>query len=376
MSTSRAATAFTLLRLSKHRKSLRQYSKLERNRIRLLSLQRGAREDGLVYTLHTVDLLAYDGIADSSIQGFERYEAMSYVWDDEQATLVNGNLADTLQAFRHSNLVQILWADGLCINHKGVKERAKQVKLMGLIYSMAFRVRVWLGQLAILHRTPADEQDQAYHDKVFKQAGDVTESEWTAIHCLLGRSWFHRVCQFLGTEVYFKDSGAYLSASIQLGSGKRKVSFKGLRLDTVRSVRGRPVTGYLTECLDLMALLLSDAPRMQRPSAIPIPNSLEYPYDEPFVLAFASTMTARLIRSWQRFPRPAGEFPSQHVRHFHAYYCHQSTLDISTLSEADMEDAGYFPKGVRYEASERVLFVTHDGRLGLGPPAMQDPDQI
>lgn len=70
-----------LSRLLKHRQNRCQYHKLEPNHIRLLELQPGVGNDRLVCKLRTVNLLAYDDIsAVSSIEGLERYEAISYVW--------------------------------------------------------------------------------------------------------------------------------------------------------------------------------------------------------------------------------------------------------------------------------------------------------
>lgn len=70
-------------RAFKNRKRRYRYNNLKKNHIRLLELQPGNREDPVVCRFQTVDLLAYDDIgAEASIQGFERYEAISYVWGD------------------------------------------------------------------------------------------------------------------------------------------------------------------------------------------------------------------------------------------------------------------------------------------------------
>ncbi|KAJ4983509.1 heterokaryon incompatibility protein [Stagonosporopsis vannaccii] len=186
---------------------------------------------------------------------------------------------------------------------------------------------------------------------------------------------------FIGCDVYFAASGNFSSATFELSHYSRnglpdQVSFRGWRLDTIRCVRGIPVTEHLAECLDVMALLLSDAPKMRRPNAIPIPKLLTYPYEEPFVMAFASTMTAGLTSSWEKPCEPSDEHPHQHVRNFHAYYRHEHSLDVSSLSDAELDCVRHFALDVRSAASRRVLFITHDGRLGLGPPVMQGSDQI
>lgn len=60
---------------------LYQYTPLEANHIRLLKLHTG--EDGaqIECTLHAVDLLAYEDIAaESKIDGWEKFQTISYVW--------------------------------------------------------------------------------------------------------------------------------------------------------------------------------------------------------------------------------------------------------------------------------------------------------
>ncbi|KAH6611866.1 heterokaryon incompatibility protein-domain-containing protein [Boeremia exigua] len=186
---------------------------------------------------------------------------------------------------------------------------------------------------------------------------------------------------FIATKTCYTASGFRPSLRVELGLTKRKglfsqASFWGLRLDTVRCVRHIPVTEYLAECLDVMALLLSDAPKLRRPNAIPIPNSLVYPYEEPFVLAFASTMTAGLTSTWELSCQPTDKNPDQHVRDFHAYYRRENALDISVLSEDDLEHASYFETNVRRAARNRLMYITNDGRLGLGPPITEGSDQV
>ncbi|KAF3043794.1 hypothetical protein E8E12_010341 [Didymella heteroderae] len=567
----------------------------------------GRKGDSIVCTLHAVNLLAYDDIgADATIEGFERYEAISYVWGSVHRTVqiecdgmqkhVTKNLADALEALRHLELVKVLWADALCINQEDLKERAEQVKLMGLIYWKARRVRIWLGQdddkeelhrafyaieiirrlsgihLAALGTTA--EHYKAYTNIRFDEPDSITDTEWTAIHRLLDRAWFERVwvvqelglardavfhcgdecfsrselqeftsllnrskmrlikpynlnlqmlhlgqdywrscwgntrlelgsdpkeaetffdilararglsctdprdtvyaflghpsafkqrmldidpyhwyprnyyekrativipdyrssksnshldvyhqlavaaianvglgpnvlshvghnedtieakypswvprwnlynrTTFAGSEIYFAASGLHPPAPFRLSSSRRKelanqLSFKALRLDSVRCVRRVPLQDFLEEALDLMALLLSDAPILRRPNAIPIPSSLKYPYEEPFVLAFASTMTAGLTSSWNMHCEPADKFPEQHVRNFHAYFRRQQHPKPAQLSAGDAEYSGYFALDVRREDHNRVLFITHDGRLGLGPSVMEGSDEI
>jgi hypothetical protein len=511
-------------------------------------------------------------------------------------TQVTRNLADALEALRHPNLVKVLWADALCINQEDIKERAEQVKLMGLVYWKARRVRIWLGRddekeeshraryaievirrLSNIHLAASGttaEDYKAYTSIRFDEPESIAETEWTAIHRLLDRVWFERVwvvqelglardavfhcgdecftrselqeftsllnrskmrltkpfnlnlqmlhlgqdywrscwgntrlelgsdpkdaetffdilararglsctdpkdtvyaflghpsafkqqildiepyhwyprnyyekrptlvtpnykdkssnshlkvyhelavaaiakvglgpnvlshvghnevtikaaypswmprwdlynrTTFAGSEIYFAASGSHSGSSFKLSSSRGRglpdqLSLKGLRLDSIRCVRRVPVQDYLEESLDLMALLLSDAPILRRPNAIPIPNSLKYPYEEPFVLAFASTMTAGLTSAWNMPSEPTDKFPAQHIRNFHAFYRRQEQSGSSTLFTEEAEHAGYFALDVRRGADDRVMFITHDGRLGLGPPAMEGSDEI
>jgi hypothetical protein len=66
------------------------------------------------------------------------------VGDGKPARISTG-LRDVLDRIRDSEKSRILWADALCINQQDDKERASQVKLMGLIYWKAQRVHIWLG---------------------------------------------------------------------------------------------------------------------------------------------------------------------------------------------------------------------------------------
>jgi hypothetical protein len=83
------------------------------------------------------------------------YEALSYVWGDPDPTMeiiCNGqsvtvrlNLGNALARLRLSNSRRIIWADALCINQIDNEEKSHQVPLMGMIYSQAKTVVVWLG---------------------------------------------------------------------------------------------------------------------------------------------------------------------------------------------------------------------------------------
>jgi hypothetical protein len=64
---------------------------------------------------------------------------------DEKPARISAGLRDALDRIRDTEKSRILWADALCINQQDDKERASQVRLMGLIYWKAQRVHIWLG---------------------------------------------------------------------------------------------------------------------------------------------------------------------------------------------------------------------------------------
>lgn len=94
-----------------------------------------------------------------------RYEALSYTWGDDAATqivevtdtrrsssafhsselYVRPNLHVALKHLRDLKSERILWIDALCINQEDEEEKNDQVKRMGDIFRLAYRVVVWLG---------------------------------------------------------------------------------------------------------------------------------------------------------------------------------------------------------------------------------------
>lgn len=59
--------------------------------------------------------------------------------------MVPTSLYDALKAVRQKKRETLVWIDALCINQQDKDERAKQVRLMGHIYSCAESVAIWLG---------------------------------------------------------------------------------------------------------------------------------------------------------------------------------------------------------------------------------------
>jgi hypothetical protein len=126
-----------------------------------------------------------------------KYDALSYTWGtDNDATncdtLLNGwpitireNLFDALHAIFARERQQskssgtpeqsarlYYWIDALCINQESVPERNQQVQLMGLIYSQASLVRVWLGDecMQALKVSKYEQKSKAYLIEPFFEA--------------------------------------------------------------------------------------------------------------------------------------------------------------------------------------------------------------
>ena len=111
---------------------------------RLLELMPGERDRTLKCSL-----------THHSLTSHVDYDAVSYTWGtpglcqdielDGVAHSISANLFDFLQRLRLTDVAVTLWVDALCINQDDVPEKNIQVPLMGLIYSYAKSVLVWLG---------------------------------------------------------------------------------------------------------------------------------------------------------------------------------------------------------------------------------------
>ncbi|KAH6639038.1 heterokaryon incompatibility protein-domain-containing protein [Boeremia exigua] len=129
-----------------HRKPYTYNSLHGTDTIRILRLEPGKKSDAIRGRLYESNL-RHDKGAD--------FEALSYTWGvaDHSHTLstpkgvikISTNLAAALRRIRSETRSQHVWADAVCINQKDLKERGRQVKLMGQVYSTARRVLVWLG---------------------------------------------------------------------------------------------------------------------------------------------------------------------------------------------------------------------------------------
>lgn len=179
--------------------------------------------------------------AGTSIEGSSQpvvYEALSHVWrygENKKTTWayvnateqtgraspscsvstleITEDLATTLRHLRGEKS-RMLWVDMICINQKDINERSHQVRRMGMIYSLAQRVVVWLGtehshsKLAMSTLEHLGEQVELIAGGTWRLnapnadkpswartcvALPFDEDTWIAISALVNRPWFSRV---------------------------------------------------------------------------------------------------------------------------------------------------------------------------------------
>lgn len=182
--------------------------------IRVLEILPGSPDSPLVCRLAKTSLVSDQHRA---------YEALSYVWGDNrrnQTIQLNGrpfeitiNLHAALKRLRNeTNGIRAIWADAICINQADISERSSQVQMMGLIYSKALRVIVWLGQLRLnvheirrLHDGIAKvlsdqdndetsvEPNTSHRDLTFEESNAMVPGHYFQASQLLELPWFRRV---------------------------------------------------------------------------------------------------------------------------------------------------------------------------------------
>lgn len=114
--------------------------------IRLLRLRPELSKDGLIQC----------DIAPVDLAAAPEYQALSYEWGPPKqirrvsiagrVLIIRENLWLFLDMFRSTVANNtLLWIDQICIDQQNLSERGHQVKLMGEIYTKAFRAVVWLG---------------------------------------------------------------------------------------------------------------------------------------------------------------------------------------------------------------------------------------
>ncbi|KAH9868810.1 hypothetical protein J1614_007884 [Plenodomus biglobosus] len=216
---------------SKTKASCFKHQPLDESHIRLIQLHPGSKGDSICCSLQVVNLLDYEDVtAKSRVENLETYDAVSYVWGSPKGkhrVMCNGmlvhitsNVKDVLERLRDTTQSRTLWLDALCIDQSNPRERAEQVKLMGLVYWKARHVHVWLGrnngkvearsadlavkrmrELGQLYRKVSDPESPEYSlDLLEEQAAFPKKRlrrkqalERYALHALFERPWFRRV---------------------------------------------------------------------------------------------------------------------------------------------------------------------------------------
>lgn len=106
---------------------------------------------------------------------------------------VTQNLESALRHLRNTRR-RVLWIDALSINQGDFAERSEQVMRMGIIFSQAKNVCVWLGPAAENSDEAMDFVDQVSHLGRLDQLVSDPDSidNWKALAALMRRPWFSR----------------------------------------------------------------------------------------------------------------------------------------------------------------------------------------
>ncbi|KAF2814788.1 heterokaryon incompatibility, partial [Mytilinidion resinicola] len=130
------------------------------------------------------------------------YYAASYTWGvpgslqeielNGVAHSIQANLFDFLQQLRLADATVTLWVDALCISQNDNSEKSIQVPLMGLIYSNAKSVFVWLGPQADGSEEYFDSFNQAPSKSLKKVDSDARNPRSAAIAFLQRREYWTR----------------------------------------------------------------------------------------------------------------------------------------------------------------------------------------
>jgi hypothetical protein len=98
----------------------------------------------------------YGALREISLDGSQKYEALSYVWGTDNPSipvhlgnatlLVTRNCHSALRRLRDTKGTRTLWVDSICINQSDEEEKSHQVAIMRDIFANAHRVYIWLGE--------------------------------------------------------------------------------------------------------------------------------------------------------------------------------------------------------------------------------------
>lgn len=129
------------------RGSVFKYEPLQKepNQIRLLHVLPGDFEDPIQCELRK-----------SKLVPIPKYETISYVWGDPEDRLtinINGfefsvpaSSARAIRRVRLPDCTRVIWIDAICIDQSNLKERGRQVAMMGRIYAEGVQNLIYLGE--------------------------------------------------------------------------------------------------------------------------------------------------------------------------------------------------------------------------------------
>lgn len=114
--------------------------------------------------------------------------------------LIQANLRNALEHFRHEKNPVRIWADALCINQIDDNEKATQISMMGSIYNRAFNVRIWLGganeqsdiAMDYIRELQGENASKTYFAEEGKSELEEQMVKWPAIFELMTCRWFSR----------------------------------------------------------------------------------------------------------------------------------------------------------------------------------------
>lgn len=187
---------------------------------------------------------------------------------------------------------------------------------------------------------------------------------------------------FHGTAIYYEACKGFPSTSFSVEHRGKinkspRLSLSALRLGKVWFVL-RVLTAIPPEYIaNTMAQLINDIPGWGEVSYITPPSSCTYPYDEEFLSALATTLSAGLTNGRNLSMKPADSYPDHHLNIFKAYYREQEAIEAGLEPEpSDEQDAEYFKDLFSGPCSHRVLFLSFEGRFGLGPSMTKFEDEL
>ncbi|CZR58878.1 uncharacterized protein PAC_08770 [Phialocephala subalpina] len=172
----------------------------EKDEIRLLYLHPGSSSDPIKCT-----------ITHARLSSKPVYEALSYMWGDEpesrvivlddRSRRIRENLWYALYHLRNPDILRTLWVDAICIDQNKNSERNHQVSQMGIIYSEAVRVCVWLGKStpSIAHAMDFLNRNFSAQDRFTEPAHEFPfkfnfyDNPWLDFACLADLPYWRRL---------------------------------------------------------------------------------------------------------------------------------------------------------------------------------------